>query len=84
MFLAAQISLYPLRQAHLSPAIDSATSILREHGLEVSAGPMSSLVSGDDEALLAAIKDIFRKSSEQGDIVMIVTLSNACPVHQRS
>ena len=80
MFLAAQISLYPLRQSHLSPAISNAVSILREHGLEVSPGVMSSLASGDDEALFAAIKDIFQKSSEQGDIVMVVTLSNACPV----
>jgi uncharacterized protein YqgV (UPF0045/DUF77 family) len=82
MFLAAQMSLYPLRQAHLSPAISSAASILREHGLEVSSGPMSSLVSGDDEALFAAIKDIFRKSSDQGDMMMVVTISNACPVSQ--
>jgi hypothetical protein len=43
---------------------------------------MSSLASGDDEALFAAIKDIFQKSAEQGDLVMVVTLSNACPVSQ--
>jgi len=82
MFLTAQISLYPLRQSHLSPAIGNAVGILRENGLEVSPGTMSSLASGDDEALFAAIKDIFRKSSEQGDVVMVVTLSNACPVSQ--
>jgi len=82
MFLSAQISLYPLRQAHLSQAIDSAASILREHGLEVSSGPMSSLVSGDDEALFKAIQEVFRRTSEQGDMVMVVTLSNACPVPQ--
>ena len=82
MFLAAQMSLYPLRQTHLSPAISIAANILKEHGLEVSSGPMSSLVSGDDEALFAAIKDIFRKSSDQGDMVMVVTISNACPVSQ--
>lgn len=82
MFLAAQISLYPLRQSDLSPAISNAVSILSEHGLEVSPGVMSSLASGDDEALFAAIKDIFQKSAEQGDLVMVVTLSNACPVSQ--
>jgi uncharacterized protein YqgV (UPF0045/DUF77 family) len=82
VFLAAQISLYPLRQSHLSLAIGNAVDILKEHGLEVSPGEMSSLASGDDEALFAALKDIFRKSVEQGDIVMVVTLSNACPVPQ--
>jgi len=79
MFLSAQISLYPLGQSDLSRAISRAVSIHREHNLEVSPGAMSSLVSGDDEALLSAIKDIFRKSSEQG-MVMVVTLSNACPI----
>lgn len=82
MFLAAQISLYPLHQSDLSSAISNAVSILSEHGLEVSPGAMSSLASGDDEALFAAIKDIFQKNAEQGDLVMVVTLSNACPVSQ--
>ncbi len=82
MFLSAQISLYPLRQSHLSPAIGNAVNILEEHGLEVSPGVMSSVASGDDEVLFAAIKEIFQKSSEQGDVVMVVTLSNTCPVSQ--
>ena len=82
MFLSAQISLYPLRQSHLSPAISDAVGILKEHGLEVTPGLMSSLASGDDEALFTAIKDIFRTSSEKSDTVMVVTLSNACPVSQ--
>jgi len=80
MFLAAQISLYPLGQSDLSPAISRAVSILREHRLEVSPGAMSSVLSGDDEALFSAIKAIFQKSSEQGGMVMVVTLSNACPI----
>jgi uncharacterized protein YqgV (UPF0045/DUF77 family) len=80
MLLSAQLSLYPLRQPHLSPAIDDAVEILKKHGLTVKPGEMSSQATGDDEALFAALKDIFRKESEQGDIVMVVTLSNACPV----
>ena len=80
MLLAGQISLYPLRQSHLSEAISDALGILRDHGLEVTPGAMSTVASGDDEDLFAAIKDIYRKSSEQGDMVMVVTLSNACPV----
>lgn len=82
MFLSAQMSIYPLRQEHLSPAIDKAADILKEHELEVNSGLMSSMVSGDDDALFAAIKDIFRQGSEQGDMVMVVTFSNACPISQ--
>jgi len=80
MFLAAQLSLYPLGLSHFSPAIEEAVKILKEHGLEVTTGAMSSMATGDDEALFEAIKDIFRKESRQGDTVMVVTFSNACPV----
>lgn len=82
MFLAGQISLYPLRQSELSPSIDSALGILREHGLEVTPGTMSSVAAGNDDDLFAAIKEIFQNNAEQGDVVMVVTLSNACPVSQ--
>ena len=80
MFLTAQLSLYPLRRQHLSQDIDESLQILKEHGLEVTPGTMSSLAEGDDEALLGAIKEIFRKGAGRGDLVMVVTLSNACPV----
>ena len=80
MFVAAQVSLYPLRQTSLSPAIGVALSIFREHGLDVSEGAMSTLVSGEDGALFNALRDTFKVSAEQGDVVMVVTVSNACPV----
>ena len=80
MFLAAQICIYPLRQPSLSPAIQTALDVFRSHGLEVTTGAMSSLVLGDDEALFAAIEEAFKEIAEQGDVVMTVTLSNACPV----
>jgi uncharacterized protein YqgV (UPF0045/DUF77 family) len=80
MFIAAQVSLYPLRQDNLSPTIGMALSIFREHGLDVSEGAMSTLVSGEDGALFNALRDAFKVSAEQGDVVMVVTVSNACPV----
>ena len=82
MFVSAQISLYPLREARLSPIIDQALDTLKERGLTVSPGAMSRFVSGDDEVLFAALREVFQKSSSEGDIVMVVTLSNACPVSQ--
>jgi hypothetical protein len=41
---------------------------------------MSTLVTGDLDAVFAGVKDAFAQAAEQGDIVMVVTLSNACPV----
>ena len=50
--ITAQVSLYPLRQESLSPAIDDALETFREHGLHVEPGSMSSLIVGDDAAIL--------------------------------
>lgn len=78
--IAAQVSLYPLRQASLSPAIDQALQVFQEHGLSVGPGAMSTLITGDDAAVFAALQEAFRRAAEQGQVVMVVTLSNACPV----
>ena len=75
----AQVSLYPLRQESLSPAIEEVLRIFREHGLEVEPGPMSSLISGEDGAIFAALRNAFARAAELGEVVMVVTLSNACP-----
>jgi uncharacterized protein YqgV (UPF0045/DUF77 family) len=78
--ITAQVSLYPLRQETLSPAIDEALEILREHALHVEVGAMSSLITGDDAAIFAALQEAFRRVAAQGHVVMVATFSNACPV----
>jgi tRNA-Thr(GGU) m(6)t(6)A37 methyltransferase TsaA len=81
--ITAQVSLYPLRQETLSPTIDGALHIFREHGLHVELGAMSSLITGDDAAVFAALQEAFRRAAEQGHVVMVTTFSNACPVPHR-
>ncbi|MCW5785512.1 MAG: thiamine-binding protein [Nitrospirales bacterium] len=78
--ISAQVSLYPLRQAQISPAIEQALHIFQGHGLVVRPGDMSTLVNGDDEAVFLSLKEIFEQVAQQGDIVMVVTFSNACPI----
>jgi uncharacterized protein YqgV (UPF0045/DUF77 family) len=78
--ISAQVSLYPLGKEDLSPAIDEALHVFGRHGLEVVPGSMSTLISGDDEAIFSALQAVFRRTSEQGRVVMVVTFSNACPV----
>jgi uncharacterized protein YqgV (UPF0045/DUF77 family) len=77
--VSAQVSVYPLRQPRLSPTIDETVGICRAHGLQVCPGPMSTLVTGDDENLFAALKEALRSAAARGNVVMVVTLSNACP-----
>jgi uncharacterized protein YqgV (UPF0045/DUF77 family) len=78
--VSAQVSLYPLRQDRLSPVIDEAIKIFKNRGIEVELGPMSTLLTGDDQMIFEALTEAFRKGAEMGEIVMVVTLSNACPV----
>jgi uncharacterized protein YqgV (UPF0045/DUF77 family) len=78
--ISAQVSLYPLGQEVLSPAIDEALTIFKEHGLAVNPGPMSTLVIGDDESVFAALHAALRRASEEGRVVMVATFSNACPI----
>lgn len=78
--IAAQVSLYPLRQETLSPIVDEALKAFQKHGLHVEPGAMSSLLTGDGAALFAALQEAFCRAAGQGQVVMVVTFSNACPV----
>jgi quercetin dioxygenase-like cupin family protein/uncharacterized protein YqgV (UPF0045/DUF77 family) len=76
--LTAQVSLYPLRQEHLEPAIDAVIEAWRSHGLKVWPGAMSSFIEGNDGALWPALRDAFAAAAAQGETVMVATVSNAC------
>lgn len=78
--ITAQVSIYPLRQQHLSAAIDEALGIFWSSGLEVYPGTMSTLLVGEADSVFGALKQAFQRCAEKGELVMTVTLSNACPV----
>jgi len=80
MVVSAQISLYPLRQDHLSPAIREMQDVLVAAGLDVAPGPMSTMVTGDGVAVFDALKESFLRAAATGHVVMTATVSNACPV----
>jgi len=80
MQISAQISLYPLKQPRLSPAIDAAWMTLEENQLDLKKGEMSTVVSGEAEKVFGALKEVFLKAAELGPVSMVVTFSNACPI----
>jgi tRNA-Thr(GGU) m(6)t(6)A37 methyltransferase TsaA len=82
--ITTQLSVYPLGKAPLSPTINQALHTLREHGLNVEAGTMSSLVSGNDDVVFAALQAAFHQIAAQGPVVMVATFSNACPTTKAS
>lgn len=77
--ISAQVSLYPLRQPSLGPAIREAVRIFRQRGLKTRVGEMSTLVWGEEQVVFGALQDAFHQAAERGDTVMAITLSNACP-----
>jgi uncharacterized protein YqgV (UPF0045/DUF77 family) len=80
MTTSAQISVYPLRQEHLGPAVESVRSALEEHGLTAKIGPMSTTVTGESAVMFAALAEAFAKAASSGQVVMTITISNACPI----
>jgi uncharacterized protein YqgV (UPF0045/DUF77 family) len=81
--ITAQVSLYPLPQEALAPEIGEALQVFRECALEVEPNAVSSLLVGDDTTIFAALQQAFCHAAEQGKVVMVVTLSNACPAPGR-
>lgn len=78
--VSAQVSIYPLRQERLTPAIRAVTEALHTRGLKAEAGPMSTHVTAPADSLFAALQEAFVRAAESGQVVMTITISNACPV----
>ena len=78
--IGAQVSVYPLRQEHLNPAVQAVKTELATHGLKPEIGTMSTQVVGEAEAVFAALRAAFIRVAANGQLVMTVTFSNACPI----
>ena len=77
--ITAQVSLYPLRQDSIGPIIREAVRGFRQRGLNTRVGEMSTLIWGEEQAIFEVLQETFHRAAEHGDVVMTVTLSNACP-----
>ncbi len=77
--IGLQFSLYPLRQAHVRPAIETAVRAATAQGVAVTVGRLSTFGAGDEETVFAAIRAAFRAARSHGPTVMVVTLSSGLP-----
>jgi len=78
--ISAQISVYPLRQEHLSQAVDAVREALESRGLQPEIGAMSTIVTGEAKDVFVALHEAFDRAATTGHVVMTVTVSNACPI----
>jgi uncharacterized protein YqgV (UPF0045/DUF77 family) len=72
--------MYPLRQEHVGPAIEMVRVALQGRGLKPEVGPMSTHVVGEGDLIFAALAEAFAKAADVGEVVMTITVSNACPI----
>ena len=79
MNVQAQASLYPLRTATLTEPIDRFLERLRNGGLSVAIGPMSSRIVGQCDQVFHGLAEAFQDAARGGDVVLTVKVSNACP-----
>jgi uncharacterized protein YqgV (UPF0045/DUF77 family) len=79
MRVSAQISVYPLRQKQLRPAIDVVRAVMEAHGLQPETGRVSTLVTGEADSIFGALGDGFVRTGAKGQVAMTITASNSCP-----
>ncbi|MCS7060942.1 MAG: YkoF family thiamine/hydroxymethylpyrimidine-binding protein [Anaerolineae bacterium] len=78
--ISAQISLYPLRPEHLDSVIQDAIALWQQRGLAVWPGIMSTVIAGKPQEIWDAARAAFDLAVARCETVMVVTLSNACPL----
>ncbi len=81
--VACQFSLYPLREPRLGPALDKALAELRAAGLEPEVGTMSTFVEGEGAVVFDGLRRAFEAAAERGGVVLVATVSNACPIEPK-
>jgi catechol 2,3-dioxygenase-like lactoylglutathione lyase family enzyme len=77
-----QLSVYPLRQPHLRPAIEAALRATAGEGVDVTVGRLSTLVRGNEPAVFAALRAAFHAAGSSGSTVMVATLAGGAPTDE--
>ena len=76
MHIDAAVTLTPLRQEHLSPAIDRFCAKLSEYGLDVGKGEVNTLVRGEMDDVFDGLKEAYKEVLKKGDANLVVVVRN--------
>ena len=77
--MGAQISVYPLRQDSIGPAVEAAIEAAAGSGVTTRVQNLSTLLQGDEDAVFAALRAAFDAARSYGSTIMIATLSTGVP-----
>jgi hypothetical protein len=77
--MGCQFSVYPLRQDDIGVSIRAALDAARAESCTVRVGNLSSLMTGSEEQVFAALRAAFRAAQRTGSAVVIATLVAGMP-----
>ncbi len=75
---ACELSFIPIGDLDYREKIRTVIRMIEATGLSVEIGPMSTVVRGDFETILALIKDLYQAMDGECDFSMDIKLSNLC------
>ena len=79
MNVQAEISLYPLRTRDPGHAIEEFLGQVKAAGVTVSPGNMSSMISGDVDAVFSTVGKALKAAARNDSVVLVMKVSNSCP-----
>ena len=80
MEVSVKFSLYPLGTEDLGGPIRTFATVMKEHGMDLSVGAMSSTTVGLLDQVFDAAKKAFAAVAEERPCVLVAKFSNACPM----
>ena len=80
--VGCQFSVYPLRQADVDGPVQAAIRAAREEGCTVRVANLSTLLSGNEDQVFAALRVAFRAAQRGGPAVMTATLVSGMPTDE--
>jgi len=80
--LGCQFAVYPLRQPDIDGPVQAAIQAAGAAGCSVRVGNLSTLISGSEDQVFAALRAAFRAAQRGGPAVMTATLAAGMPADE--
>jgi len=77
--VGCQLSVYPLRQDDIGIPIREAIKAARAEGCSVRVGNLSTLMTGSEDQVFAALRAAYRAAQRHGSAVVVASLAAGMP-----
>ncbi len=76
--VGAQVSIYPLREKTITETLNIFWEELNKRGAQYEVNSFATIIWMEEDELFKFLSEVYKKISKKS-IVMVVTISNACP-----